>query len=71
MVTNVVNVSYGTFQIIDAQNSKGHGVYVKTLDGVSVLALPNAYWWDKDTIVNELEKQKENVIKTEKEKRKM
>ena len=70
MEINVVNVSYGTFQIVDAKNAKGCGVYVKTLDGIGVLALPNAYWWDKDTIVNELEKQKENVIKTEKEKRK-
>ena len=52
METNVVSVSYGTFQIVDAQNAKGRGVYVKTLDGIGVLSLPCVYWWDKDTIVN-------------------
>lgn len=65
----VITVSYGMYQVFNANNKDGKGVHIKTLDNVGVLSLPNAYWWDKDTITAELEGNQAKVIETENKKR--
>lgn len=51
-------VSYGEFEVVKNDNDKGCKVIAAD---IPVYNLPNVHWWDKDGIVNALERDKEKI----------
>lgn len=57
-----IAVSYGEFNVVKNEGSKG--CKVLTTDGIPVWSMPKVEWWDKDGIINNLEKNKDKIIET-------
>lgn len=64
------NVSFGTYNVTcNAENAKGKGVKVFTMDGILVHIYAKIDWWNSDAIVEALERDKDKLIEFEKQQR--
>lgn len=59
---NVIHVSYGAFLATRNDAAGDKGVKIVTKDNVPVWVIPNAYWWDKDAIIENMENNKEAIL---------
>lgn len=64
----LTTVSYGEFNVVKNEGSKG--CKVMTTDGIPAWNLPKVEWWDKDGIINGLEKDKDKILENIENKRK-
>ena len=54
----IMNTKFGNFEVSD--NGKGCGAVLK-MNGVQIIQFPTTPWWDKDTILKRLDKNKKLV----------